>query len=104
VIVRFSSARKRYERQGILVEEYALRRAEEECLADAEARARAPERAALRRADEDHIAAFAARIGEFYPASPVEERLQIARHTCRRGSGHVGRSAGPRQLEESAMT
>ena len=105
VIVRFSRARKRYERQGILVEEDALRRAEEECLADAEARARARKRAALRRADEDedHIAAFAARIGEFYPASPVEERLQIARHTCRRGSGRVGRSAVARQLEESAI-
>jgi hypothetical protein len=34
VLVRFSRARKRYERQGILVEESALRRAEQECLAD----------------------------------------------------------------------
>jgi hypothetical protein len=41
VVVRFSRTRKRYERQGILVEEAALARAEETCLADAEARARA---------------------------------------------------------------
>jgi hypothetical protein len=34
VVVRFSRARKRYERQGILVEEAALERAEGECLAD----------------------------------------------------------------------
>lgn len=105
VIVRFSRARRRYERQGILVEEDALARAEEECLADAEARSRARERAALRRADEDedYMAAFAERIGELYPASPRKERLQIARHTCRRSSGRVGRSAAARELEESAI-
>lgn len=105
VIVRFSRARKRYERQGILVEEDALGRAEAECLADAEARSRARERAVLRRADEDedYMAAFAKRIGEFYPASPRKERLQIARHTCRRSSGRVGRSAAARQLEETAV-
>ena len=40
VVVRFSRARKRYERQGILVEETALERAERECLADEEVRAR----------------------------------------------------------------
>jgi hypothetical protein len=34
VVVRFSRARKRYERQGILVSEAALDQAEEECLAD----------------------------------------------------------------------
>ena len=32
VVVRFSRARKRYERQGVLVEETALERAEQECL------------------------------------------------------------------------
>src|ERR671910_524713 len=36
VVVRFSRARKRYERQGILAEEEALERAEAECLADVE--------------------------------------------------------------------
>lgn len=40
VVVRWSRARKRYERQGILVEAEALERAENECLADAEVRAR----------------------------------------------------------------
>ena len=49
VVVRFSRSRKRYERQGVLVDEQALARAEQECLADAEARAAARERAALRR-------------------------------------------------------
>lgn len=53
VVVRFSRAGKRYERQGILVEEHALERAERECLADEEARARRRERDAQRRAVDD---------------------------------------------------
>lgn len=36
VVVRFSRARARYERQGILVEPLALERARQECLADKE--------------------------------------------------------------------
>lgn len=53
VVVRFSRARKRYERQGILVEEEALEQAERECLADEEARRRRRERDAERRERED---------------------------------------------------
>lgn len=53
VVVRFSRARKRYERQRVLVEEQALERAERECLADERARARRREREAARRAGED---------------------------------------------------
>ena len=44
VVVRFSRSRKRYERQGILIEEAALERAEQECLVDEEARARRRQR------------------------------------------------------------
>src|SRR4051812_16123273 len=44
VVLKWSRARRRYERQGLLVEEEALRRAEEECLADAEVRIRRQER------------------------------------------------------------
>jgi hypothetical protein len=44
VVVRFSRTRKRYERQGILVEEEALAQAEEQCLADEDVRARRRER------------------------------------------------------------
>jgi hypothetical protein len=40
IVVRFSRSRRRYERRGILVEENALARAERECLADPDARAR----------------------------------------------------------------
>ena len=34
VVVRFSRARRRYERQGVLIEPQALAQAEAECLAD----------------------------------------------------------------------
>jgi hypothetical protein len=36
VVLKWSRARNRYERQGLLVEEEALKKAEEECLADQE--------------------------------------------------------------------
>jgi hypothetical protein len=36
VVVRFSRARRRYERQGVLVEKDALARAEAQCRADVE--------------------------------------------------------------------
>lgn len=50
VVVRFSRSRRRYERQGILVEEEALERAEQACLADEASRARRREGVAARRA------------------------------------------------------
>lgn len=50
VVLKWSQSRKRYERQGLLVEETALERAEKECLADDEVRARRREREAERRA------------------------------------------------------
>ncbi|CAN5175312.1 DUF2293 domain-containing protein [soil metagenome] len=71
VVVRFSRARKRYERQGILVEEAALAGAEQLCLADEEVRARRRERDALRRAAEDVALAesFATRSPSGSPAA-----------------------------------
>ena len=105
VVVRFSRARKRYERQGVLVEEDALTRAEKECLDDAEARARARERAAERREaeDQEYIAAFAQRLSQLYPNCPAQARTAIAGHACARGSGRVGRSAAAKQLHASAV-
>ena len=105
VVVRFSRARKRYERQGILVEEAALDRAEAECLADEEARARRRERDALRRADQDLElqARMAAEIARLLPGCPVERAQAIARHASVRGSGRVGRSAACRALDHDAL-
>lgn len=105
VVVRFSRARRRYERQGILAEEDALERAEAECLADGELRARRREREALRRAAED--VEFARQMGEaivrLFPGCPPERAQAIAAHTAVRGSGRVGRSAAGRVLDAEAL-
>jgi hypothetical protein len=105
VVVRFSRSRNRYERQGVLVEESGLERAEKECLADAEIRARARERSAERReaAESEYTASFARRVAELYPGCPAPEQSAIAEHACRVGSGRVGRSAAAKELEASAI-
>jgi hypothetical protein len=106
VVVRFSRARKRYERQGVLVEDAALDRAEEECYADAAEREAAREKAAGRRAEQDRD--LAARMTEsilaLYPSCPAAEAQAIAVHTSRRGSGRVGRTAAGRALEAEALS
>jgi hypothetical protein len=105
VVVRWSRTRKRYERQGILVEPEARRRAEEESLADAELRARRQARAAERRTVEDQkfVAAFARAIRSRYPACPAGEDTAIAEHACRKYSGRVGRSAAAKEFSEEAI-
>ncbi len=106
VVVRWSRSRKRYERQGILVEEAALEQAEQDCLADEDARMRRRERDRERRADEDVElqARMAAEIARLFPRCPPERAEAIARHTALRGSGRVGRSAAGRALDEQAIT
>src|ERR1700757_3509258 len=54
VVLKWSRARGRYERQGVLVEESGLLRAEADCLADNDTRARRREREAGRRLAVDH--------------------------------------------------
>jgi hypothetical protein len=105
IVVRFSRARKRYERQGMLVEEQALERAETECMADEQARARRRERDALRRAEHDLELRerIAAEISQLFPGCPRERAREIAGHTAARGSGRVGRSAAGRALEPGAI-
>jgi hypothetical protein len=105
VVVRFSRARKRYERQGVLVEEAALERAEAECLADSDARARRRERAQERRAAEDTLfhADLAREIRRLYPGCPTDRAEEIARHAGARGSGRVGRSAAGRSFDPEAI-
>jgi hypothetical protein len=106
VVVRFSRTRKRYERQGLLVEQLALEAAESECLADEEARARRRQREEARRAEADlgFQAAFASAIRELFPRCPHERAEAIAAHTALRRSGRVGRSASGRKLEPEAVT
>jgi hypothetical protein len=105
VVVRWSRSRKRYERQGILAEPEAIQRAEQECLSDAEVRARRRERDQVRRADEDvrFQAEFAAAILTQFPHCPAGRADAIARHAATRGSGRVGRSAAGRALDPDAV-
>lgn len=105
VVVRFNRRKGRYERQGVLVEEAALGRAEARCLADAEARRRRRVRDARRRAAQDvrFTEEFAAEILRLFPGCPVERAEGIAGHASVRGSGRVGRSAAGRALSEGAV-
>ena len=104
-MLEWSRARKQYERQGLLVEEAGLAQAEEECLADAEARERRRVREAERRAEEDqeYVARFAAAVRQMYPACPQGREQVIAEHACRKYSGRVGRSAAAKQLDAAAV-
>ncbi len=105
VVVRFSRARGRYERQGILVEPAALERAEEQCLDDEEVRVRRRERDADKRTAEDVrlVEQMSEQILALYPGCPGEEARAIAVHTAERGSGRVGRTAAARALDQDAL-
>ena len=105
VVLKFSKTRKRYERQGLLVEGEAIEQAEAECLEDADARARRRERAAVRRAalDREYVTRFADRIRELFPACPKSEEMNISEHACLKHSGRVGRSAAAKAFDEEAV-
>ncbi len=105
VVVRWSKRRKRYERQGILAEPAAIEQAAQECLSDADVRARRREREQSRRADHDvHFRGeFAAAIREQFPGCPVDRAEAIALHAAARGSGRVGRSAAGQALDRDAV-
>ena len=105
VVLRWSRARKRYERQGLLVEAEASEQAEQECLADEEVRARRREREAARRAelDQQYVQQFAERVRELYPHCPPGREVRIAEHACLKYSGRVGRSAAARSFDEQVI-
>jgi len=106
VVVRFARTRRRYERQGILVERAALESAEEQCLGDEAARLQRRERDRERRADQDLalMARMTREIIRLFPACPPARAESIAAHTAVRGSGRVGRSAAGQALADDAVT
>jgi len=105
LVLKWSRARKRYERQGLLVEEKALELAEQECLADSEYRKRRNERAAIRRAetDKEYVGDFASKIREYYPSCPKHRAKEIAEHACLKYSGRVGRSSSAKEFSPKAI-
>ena len=106
VVVRFSPSRRRYERKGLLVEEAALDHAEQECLADEEARSRRRQRDEQRRAEQDleFQAELATEIRRLFPGCPPARAEDIAQHAGTRRSGRIGRSAAGRALDPEAIT
>jgi hypothetical protein len=105
VVLEWSRTRKRYERQGVLVEAEVLEKAEEECLADEEIRQRRREREAQKReeVDAEYVRAFGEHILSLYPKCPPETAERIAEHACRKYSGRVGRSAAAKSFDEQAI-
>lgn len=105
VVLKWARARKRYERQGILVEKDALEQAEKECLADSEQRERRKQREAEKRAelDKQFVKEFAAKIRRQYPRCPSGREKTIAEHACRKYSGRVGRSKAAKEFSEEAI-
>ncbi len=104
-ILKWSKSRKRYERQGLLVEQKALAQAEKECLDDEDIRARKRERAAEKRVFQDkvYIQSFAQRIQVLYPSCPATRAKKIAEHACQKYSGRVGRSAAAKNLDDNTI-
>jgi hypothetical protein len=105
VVLKWSRARNRYERQGVLVEEAGLASAEAQCLADGEARARRRSREEARRGalDREYVERFAQRVRELYPHCPGDAERTIAEHACLKYSGRVGRSAAAKAFDEEAV-
>jgi hypothetical protein len=105
VVLKFSRARRRNERQGVLVEEQALDRAEMECAEDEEERAALREKAAQRRAelDQEFVKKFAEKIRAIYPACPEGREIEIAEHACEKHSGRVGRTASAKEFDENMI-
>jgi len=97
--------RRRYERQGLLVETAALERAQKECLSDEDQRRIARDRAAVsrERADAQYVAQFAGQIRSRYPGCPADEASAVAGHACEKYSGRVGRSAAAKRLDDEAV-
>ena len=105
VVLKWSRARRRYERQGLIVETAALQRAESECLADSEARARRREREAQKRAEQDrhYVQRFSLRARELFPGCPAGREVAIAEHACLKYSGRIGRSEAAKSLAGEAV-
>lgn len=105
VVLKWSRRRKRYERQGTLVEAEAIRRAEVECAADAATRGLQRERAAARREIEEreYVAAFVRAVGEQFPGCPMSEAREIAAHACAKYSGRIGRTGAAKDLDPQAV-
>lgn len=101
VVMAWNQRRKRFERQGQLVEEKAIKIAELECANDQQERAEKNKKAATIRAikDKEYIQHFAIAIRQRYPNCPQNREVEIAQHACEKYSGRVGRTADAKQFD-----
>ncbi len=104
IVVKFSSARKRTERQGVLVEETAIEQAESENAEDEPRRKAQRHRRRVRDAapERKYVAEFTAKVLALFPGAPPQAAELIAARACEKYSGRVGRSAQARALDEQA--
>jgi hypothetical protein len=105
VVLKWSRARNRYERQGLLVEQKALEDAEASCLKEEELRAVRAERRAAREevTDRAYVERFAEAVRERYPDCPQGREQAIAEHACRKYSGRIGRTASAKTFDPTAI-
>jgi hypothetical protein len=105
VVLQWSRSRKRYERQGILIEQEALEHAEQECLADADFRERRRVRNDAYRIEQEsrYREKFAVRVRELYPSCPDGVECVIAAQACQKYSDRVGRTAQAKVFDEEAI-
>lgn len=105
VVLKWSRSRRRYERQGLLVEQTALETAEAACIADAPARAdRARVRAEeAQAADRQYVERFAEEVRRRYPGCPAGRERTVAEHACRKYSDRIGRTAAAKSLDSAAI-
>lgn len=105
VVLKWSRSRKRYERQGLLVEEDGLEKAEVECLNDSDIREQHRIRSAQKNEflDRKYIERFAKRVREMFPQCPPKREQLIAEHACLKYSGRVGRCAAAKELSDKAI-
>jgi hypothetical protein len=106
IVVKFSRARKRNERQGVLVEETAIEQAESESAKDEARRETQRHQRRLRDAiaEQKYVADFTAKVLALFPGAPLQAAELIAARACEKYSGRVGRSAQAKALDEEAVT
>jgi hypothetical protein len=104
-VLKWSQTRKRYERQGILVETEAIEQAMEECSADAHIRELRRERGKMKReeGDQKFIEEYATHIRKLFPRCPASGEFKIANHACQKHSGRVGRSAAAKEFDPQTI-
>lgn len=89
LVLEWSRARKRDERQGVRVEEAALAQAEADCLADSDVRAHRRQRAAAREAELDrhYVERFSAQVRTVFPGCPPDRDRLMGEYACQKYSG-----------------